>query len=153
MPSADQRVLMISSSGGHWVQLRAIAANVQGDVVYVTTSVPSDAVNAPVYFVPDANKESPLRLLVTVLRVIYLLFKLHPAHVVTTGAAPGCLAVIAGRLMGKNVLFIDSIANAETVSLSGRIAAWLGIPTLTQWPHLAGAKGVRYVGTVFGELQ
>jgi UDP-N-acetylglucosamine:LPS N-acetylglucosamine transferase len=153
MQFEGRRVLAISSSGGHWIQLRAITANIDGAVVYVTTQAPAESVSAPIYYVPDANKGSPLRLLGSALRVLYLVIRLRPDAIVTTGAAPGCLAVLLGRLMGKPVVFIDSIANAEAISLSGRIAARLGVATLTQWPHLAGVRGVQYAGHVFGELE
>lgn len=149
----EQRILAISSSGGHWVQLRAIVGNVRGRVTYITTAAPAEELREQVYYVPDANKDQPLKLLSSALRIVGLLIRLRPTHVVTTGAAPGCLAVLAGRLLGKRVIFVDSIANAEKISLSGRIAARLGVLTLTQWPHLADRHGVRYVGNVFGELQ
>lgn len=152
MRAKPHRILAIASSGGHWLQLHAIAANLPGEVVFATTQPPPTAIAGVIHYLPDASKTHPLRVALLLLHVVVLLVRLNPTHVVTTGAAPGCLAVILGRLMGRRVVFVDSIANAEGLSLSGRIAARCGLPTLTQWPHLHGRAGARYAGDVFQEL-
>jgi UDP-N-acetylglucosamine:LPS N-acetylglucosamine transferase len=113
--------------------------------------VPAGNVEGDIHYVPDANKTQPLRVVALTLRIAYLLLRVNPQQVITTGAAPGCVAVLLARLLGKPVIFIDSIANADTISLSGRIACRAGVTTLTQWPHLAESRRVLYVGNVFGE--
>jgi UDP-N-acetylglucosamine:LPS N-acetylglucosamine transferase len=81
--------------------------------------------------------------------VISLLISFRPRLIVTTGAAPGLLAIVAGRLMGCRSVWIESVANAETLSLSGRLTARWADVRLTQWPHLASERrGVRYIGSV-----
>ena len=45
--------------------------------------------------------------------------RLRPDVVITTGAAPGYFAVRIGKLLGARVVWVDSIANAEELSLSG----------------------------------
>jgi hypothetical protein len=53
-----------------------------------------------------------------------------------------------GRLLGARTLFIDSIANAERLSLSGHLACRHANLMLTQWPHLASNEGPQYRGSV-----
>ena len=68
--------------------------------------------------------------------------------VISTGAAPGLLCLPAARLIGARTLWIDSIANGERLSLSGRIARRLAHECLTQWEHLACEPKPKYRGAV-----
>jgi UDP-N-acetylglucosamine:LPS N-acetylglucosamine transferase len=102
----------------------------------------------PVFCVTDANRWERLKLLRMAVEVLWLVVRLRPDVVVTTGAAPGLAALAFGRLVGARTLWIDSIANSEQLSDSGRLATRLAHRCLTQWPHLAGADGVEYWGAV-----
>ena len=69
--------------------------------------------------------------------------------VVSTGAAPGLIALPIAKLFGARTVWIDSLANCERLSLSGRIARHFSDLWLTQWPHLAGSHaGLRCYGSV-----
>jgi hypothetical protein len=46
-------------------------------------------------------------------------------------------------------VWIDSIANVEQLSLSGKLAARVAGRTYTQWPHLA-TGAILYNGNVLG---
>jgi UDP-N-acetylglucosamine:LPS N-acetylglucosamine transferase len=72
----------------------------------------------------------------------------RPDVIISTGAAPGILGIFFGRLIGAQTIWIDSIANAEELSLSGRIALRVAHKALTQWPHLAKAEGPEYHGSI-----
>ena len=48
----------------------------------------------------------------------------------------------------RRTLFLDSIANAEELSLSANLAKRHCDLVLTQWPHLAEQDGPRYRGSV-----
>ena len=65
-----------------------------------------------------------------------------------TGAGPGYFAVRLGKLFGMKTIWIDSIANVERLSLSGRQVEPYADLWLTQWSHLAGVGGPRYAGAM-----
>ena len=71
-----------------------------------------------------------------------------PDIVITTGAAPGYFGVRIGKWLGARVVWIDSVANAEELSMSGQKAGAFSDLWLTQWPHLAGDGGPKYIGNV-----
>jgi cellulose synthase/poly-beta-1,6-N-acetylglucosamine synthase-like glycosyltransferase len=71
-----------------------------------------------------------------------------PHKVITTGAAPGFFAVRLGKLLGAQCCWLDSIANAERLSLSGERAGPVADLWLTQWPGLASPHGPHYQGAV-----
>lgn len=97
--------------------------------------------------VPDATEWQRFRLMLLAMRVLAVVLRTRPHVVVTTGAAPGLMAVAAARLVGARAMWIDSIANVEVLSKSGRMARRLAHRCLTQWPELAG-DGVFYEGAV-----
>jgi UDP-N-acetylglucosamine:LPS N-acetylglucosamine transferase len=77
--------------------------------------------------------------------------KEKPEAIITTGAAPGLVYLLAGKLLGRKTIWIDSIANAEHLSASGRMASRFASRTYTQWENLATGK-IQYAGNVFGKL-
>jgi UDP-N-acetylglucosamine:LPS N-acetylglucosamine transferase len=135
-------VLAISSRGGHWVQLRRLAPAFEAcDTHWASTdSALADQV-FPARFtaIPEASRWDRLRLAWMVIRVAWLVARLRPNVVVSTGAAPGFVALRVGRLLGARTIWLDSVANAAELSLSGRKALSFADLTLTQWPHLGAA--------------
>ena len=103
---------------------------------------------APSYRVPDCNANEPVAAARCTIAMIGLMLRLRPSHVVTTGALPGLIAVALGRVIGARTLWIDSVANGETLSSSGRHARRLAHEVLSQWPEVARTEGVGYAGRV-----
>lgn len=146
------KVIALSSGGGHWVQLlRLRPAFVDSDVTFVTVRPGYKAdvgEGARFRVIPDANRSSKVRLAITAFRVFWLLLTERPDVVISTGAAPGYFAMRFGRMLGIRTIWVDSIANAEELSLSGQRAGKHASLWLTQWPHLAGKSGPYYKGNV-----
>ncbi|MFZ9882406.1 MAG: hypothetical protein ACO3QC_13510 [Phycisphaerales bacterium] len=86
--------------------------------------------------VPDSSRWSPVRIAASSMVIAYHLVRLRPDTVVSTGAAPGFIALRIAALLGARTIWIDSIANAEVLSLSGHKASRFADLTLTQWPEL-----------------
>jgi UDP-N-acetylglucosamine:LPS N-acetylglucosamine transferase len=146
------RLLAVSSGGGHWAQMMRIRrAFDEADVTYVTVEpgYRADVGDAPLHIVPDANKDRPLRAVQLAGAIARIVLRERPDVVFSTGAAPGCLTVILGRLLGARTIWLDSIANAERISLSGRLVRPFASVWLTQWEHLARGTRPEYAGQVF----
>jgi UDP-N-acetylglucosamine:LPS N-acetylglucosamine transferase len=145
-----KRILAVASSGGHWVQLLRLRPAFEGcDVAYLTTEAGhrGEIATARFYSVRDANRWNKLALLQSALKVLWVVLRERPDVVISTGAAPGYFALRFGKLLGARTLWIDSIANVEELSLSGRMASRHAHLCLTQWAHLAGGA-VRHEGAV-----
>lgn len=148
---ARKRILAVASSGGHWIQLARLRPAFEGhEVSYLTTSVGhrDEVEGAPFYTVNDANRWNKVALVVLALRVAWVVLRVRPRVVISTGATPGLLAVFLGKLIGARTAWVDSIANAEELSLSGRLAGRFADLWLTQWPHLARQGGPGCAGSV-----
>lgn len=98
--------------------------------------------------IPDCNRWNKLALLRCSLAVLRLVWRLQPDVVITTGAAPGYFGVRIGKMLGARVIWIDSVANVEQLSMSGAKAGAFVDLWLTQWPHLTQASGPQYSGSV-----
>ena len=149
--SDRKRILAVCSGGGHWVEMLRLAPALEGhDVTWVTTD---EAYRDQVPFgsfatVPDSSMWSKHRLVITALHVARQVVRMRPDIVLSTGAAPGWFAVRLGGLLGARTVWIDSIANADELSLSGQRLVGRVDLFLTQWPHLATPHGPVYRGAV-----
>lgn len=142
--------MLVASAGGHWIELsRVAAAFAEYDCLFVSTSLglnsPLDA--TPVLNVSDGSRDSWAQLFATARDIWPIVRRFRPDYVVSTGAAPGAIALFMGKLLGARTIWLDSIANSEELSLSGKAVARIADLTLTQWQHLAGGK-IQYAGKV-----
>ena len=149
--NARPRVMAVSSGGGHWVELCRIRAAFAGlDVFYVSPD-PSAApgLGARHYAIPDVTRRDRWRFAPLAARLLRILARERPDVVITTGAAPGLVALaLAKGLLGARTIWIDSLAAAETLSLSARLARPVADAWLTQWSHLARETGPEYWGAM-----
>lgn len=148
----SKRILLVASAGGHWVQLARLSpAFEMHETLYVTTFKGTRAPigDNPTLRVRDASQADPFGLILLSFQMLFLMLKFRPSVVVTTGAAPGLIALRLGLLFKAKTIWIDSIANSEEISLSCRLAARHADLWLTQWPHLVDQHpGLRYYGAV-----
>ncbi len=114
----------------------------------VSESYRSEVEGAPFRVIPDSNRWHKWKLVKTVWAIFWLMLRERPDVVISTGAAPGYFAVRIGGLLGARTIWVDSIANAEELSLSGKKAGKVVDLWLTQWPHLAQENGPFYRGNV-----
>lgn len=145
-----KRVLAIASGGGHFVQLLRLRAAWEGhDVTYATVHAASaiDVEPAPLLTFRDVSRADWWRLPLTVWDVALILWRVRPQAIVTTGALPGLVALALVRPFGVRTLWVDSIANSEVLSGSGRRAGKVATAVVTQWPALAEPR-VAHWGSV-----
>ena len=145
------RILAVASGGGHWVQLLRLRPAFEGArVTFVTVrrSYASDVPGQDLRVVPDATRWNKVKLLLMATRLLWLVATIRPDVIISTGAAPGYFAIRFGRWFGARTCWVDSIANAEELSLSGRKIRRHATKVLSQWPEVAAAEGVEHAGSV-----
>jgi len=146
-----KRVLAVASGGGHWQQLMQMRRAFEDeDARYLTTlaGLPEQFGVGPAAIVPDCNRNEKLKIVRATLAIALQLLRFRPHVVISTGALPGVIALALGRLMGAKTIWVDSIANAEEMSMSGRLARRFAHLWLSQWPDVAKAAGADYAGSV-----
>jgi UDP-N-acetylglucosamine:LPS N-acetylglucosamine transferase len=148
-----KKVMAIASIGGHWIQLLRIARPMEEryEMVYVSTHPKcATMVEGQKYcLTTDFSRTDAWKLIPSFFKAIKMIRQEKPDAIITTGAAPGLIFLLAGKLLGRKTIWIDSIANAEHLSASGRMASKFVSRTYTQWKDLATGK-IQYAGNVFG---
>lgn len=147
-----KKILAVASKGGHWVQLMRItkALEKRYDIIYASTNKQNAAmVGADKFtYLEDYTRRTPQKMLSVISTSLALIKKEKPDIIITTGAAPAICVILVARLHGVKSIWIDSIANVEHLSLSGRIAKRLASKVYTQWAHLADNKKLHYAGSI-----
>ncbi len=152
----DQKIMAIASGGGHWVQLMRLRPAFEEMNVFYVSMDKSAAVDVPgqrYYTIRDASRKQKWGFFVVMLQLFRILLTERPKVVITTGSAPALIALIlAKHLFSAKTIWVDSIANAERLSTSGKTAGRFADIWLTQWPQLAksddGTRHPEYWGAV-----
>jgi exopolysaccharide biosynthesis glucuronosyltransferase PssD len=153
------RLVVGASAGGHVNELLILLAAARGrwpvsPCAYVTTmgiAVPSLAAgDLPVLVLGEADRTKPLG----AVRVMWRAFKaaavLRPDIVVTTGSGPLAMFCLWARIFGARIVWIDSVAQVDRMSLSGRIVRPFAGLCLVQWADVAARyPGTEYAGELF----
>ena len=147
------KLCLAASAGGHLTQLLKISVAWEGyDVFYVSTL--ESTLNrlgslGRYYITGECNREHPLRVIKVLGRCIRIIHVEKPDVIITTGAAPACLLCMVGKFFGAKIIWLDSIANTERLSLSGRIIRPFADLILSQWPEVARKyQKVEFIGAV-----
>lgn len=145
------KLCFAASAGGHLEQLLKISETLEGyDVCYVSSlkiAIGKLKKYGPSYIVGECNREHPFKTLSVFFRCLRIAYRERPDVVISTGAAPGFLMCIVGKLFGSKVIWVDSIANTYKLSMSGRMIPPFANLILTQWPEVANRnEHVEYAG-------
>ncbi|MDP4556210.1 oligosaccharide biosynthesis protein Alg14 [Halomonas meridiana] len=150
-------ILLVGSFGGHFIQLKRLYAQLaqeaeQHNVAFSFASTEPGLVvqDTPAHCCPNIHRGSGIKALCSALwQSVRVLRAVKPDVVISTGALPGLLLCFLAKVMGKQVIWVDSMANYQQLSFSGKIARFFCDVCLTQWEHLAAKdKRVRYWGKV-----
>ncbi|MBH5398282.1 UDP-N-acetylglucosamine--LPS N-acetylglucosamine transferase [Bradyrhizobium sp. CNPSo 4010] len=148
----SKRVLIVASGGGHWIQMRRLQPAFDGlqvAFVSVQSAYAEEVAGHRFYVVRDVTRWDRIGLAILVVQLTLILLRERPHVVVTTGSAPGMIALaLAKCLLRSKTMWIDSIANCEQLSLSGMRAKRFCDVWLTQWPHLQRTGGPDWWGAV-----
>ena len=150
--NAKPKLLAISSPGGHWIQLTRICAGLEGkyNIVYATADafIGKNNTSKRIYPITDVSADDKWRLLPCAWQIFTILRKEKPQAIISTGAAPGAVALWLGKRLGIQTIWIDSIANVQQISRAGRLAQAQADVFLTQWPHLSDQSDILFKGSV-----
>lgn len=150
----NKKIMVVASIGGHWIQLLRIAKSLELrglDVVYLSTYSKCITMigKAKFYKISDFNRWNFYKLFPAFIQDIKILLKEHPSVIISTGAAPGLICLFVGKLLGIHTIWIDSIANVQHLSFSGKLASKFVSKIYTQWESISNSQ-IYYAGDVLG---
>jgi UDP-N-acetylglucosamine:LPS N-acetylglucosamine transferase len=152
--------LVVLGEGGHTTEMLALVDDLasEHDLHYVV--IDEDLLSAerirrpgPVHRLPrprakDAGLVAAVMGTVRAqLRALALAMRVRPGAVLTTGPAIGVPVALATRLLGGEVVFVETISRVTAPSGTGRIMRRVADLYVVQWPQLAAAEaGAVYAG-------
>ena len=149
-------ILFCSSGGGHYtelLQLSPLISKYNGVIVTERTSI-SLMTDFPTEYVPYSSKNDGWTYIfkytyVWLLSLIYFL-KYRPKVIISTGVHSTIPLCVYGRLLGKKVIYIETIANLTTPSVTGKLMYRLATDFYVQWEELLEIyPKAKYGGVLF----
>ena len=148
------KICLACSPGGHLTQMQRLMPAFEGkEYFFVTHKSEYSQHLERAYFIE--YKEGYIRERIAWLRTIFIAFRIllkeRPDVVISTGggeiAVPFCYA---GKLLGANVILIETIARVSTRSAAGKLIYPIADLFLVQWESLLKKYGkkAQYWGNV-----
>jgi beta-1,4-N-acetylglucosaminyltransferase len=155
-------VLLACSSGGHLFQMLELRPAWQEFTHVWLTDDARDTRSLlrgePVVFVHGPTHRDlsngvhrvALAWIRNIILALRLMRRVRPRVVLTTGAGSTVPCAWVARLVGKKVVYVESVTRIEAPSVSCRLISPIANRTYVQWPELAErVPRARYVGSVF----
>lgn len=148
-----RKVLMVASSGGHMEELTRLKNVIEKyDCCWVTEKNDFQTYGDNIkvdYYMPQVNRREIFfifKFIYVTLRALQIIIKEKPDFVVSTGALISYPFCRIAKWMGKKVVFIESFARVNELSLTGRLLYNHVNRFIVQWPELSSEYDKAVVG-------
>ncbi len=141
-----KRVLFISSTGGHLSELLQLSPMFNKyDYLLVTEKTKSnmDLLNkypGKVKFLVYGTKSHflvyPFKLFYNCIKSLIFFWQFRPHAVITTGAHTGGPMCCIAKLFGAKVIYIETLANLYTKTITGRLVYHIADLFIVQWESM-----------------
>lgn len=152
MSKSRPKVIMISSSGGHYEQLNMLKSLEEHyDLVWITekTNYESKAN----YYLKQTGSNDKLyiiKMLWILLKSLGIWLKERPDFIITTGAIVAIPIALMAKIMRKKVIYIESFARIENSSKTGRFFYKFADLFIIQWESLRNEyPNATYGGSIY----
>lgn len=117
------KVLLAATSGGHLTEGLALFGGLPGTELTVFSEYgPRLArLSCPAFGYRRIMSPPALTMIPAFFKAFYLIFRLRPDWVITTGAESGTAAIIAAKLLCRKTIFVETASRYRTRTMSARI--------------------------------
>jgi beta-1,4-N-acetylglucosaminyltransferase len=133
-----RKVCLISSSGGHYEQLKMLhSLEEENELVWITEK--TDFVSKADYYLFQTGSKDKLFLLkmsLNLFKSLKIWFKEKPDYVVTTGAMIVIPMALIAKVFGKKVVYIETFARVHGGTRTGRLMYKFADLFIIQWEPL-----------------
>lgn len=141
-----KKVLFISSTGGHLSELMQLKSMFNKyDFHIITEKTKSNMylkdkypkrVNYLVYGTRSNMLTYPFKLLYNCFKSLFFYIKIRPKVIITTGAHSAGPMCCIGKIFGSKIIYIETFANSETKSVTGRLVYKFADLFIVQWEDM-----------------
>lgn len=132
------KVCLISSSGGHYEQLKMLSPLAEeNDVFWVTEDASYDS-NADYYLMQTGLKDKlfAIKMMVNLILTIKIWWKEKPDYVITTGTMIVLPMAFMAKILGKKLIYIETFARVTDGTRVGRLMYKYADLFIIQWESL-----------------
>ena len=141
-----KKVLFISSTGGHLnelLQLKPLFEKYNYAIITEkdkSTQYLKNKYNSKLHYLVYGTRKKPFRyffvFIINFFKSIYLFFKIRPKFIVSTGAHTCVPICYIGKLFGSKIIFIETFANINSKTLTGKIIYPISDLFIVQWEEM-----------------
>lgn len=141
-----KKILFISSTGGHLSELLQLKSLFKKYDYHIITEKTSSTIGLKeqygqkISFLIYGTKHYILSYLwkvpVNIFKSIYFYFKIKPEIVITTGAHTAVWMCYIAKLFRSKVIYIETLANIKTKTLSGKLIYPIADKFIVQWESM-----------------
>jgi len=148
------KICYTASSGGHTqelLQLHKLIKKYPGILITESINIKEGFEN--IYYLSQVNRKS-IKGIVCFLKSFFvirkILLKEKPSHIISTGAMCTLPVCIIGKLLKMKIIYVESFARIDSLSLTGKIVYQFADLFIVQWEELISdyPKAV-YEGALF----
>jgi len=155
-----KKVLFISSTGGHLnelLQLSPLFNNYNYHIITEkdkSTQNLKETYNEKISYLKYGSRKRiityPFIFLFNCFKSLYFYIRIRPKYIVTTGTHTAVPICYLGKLFGSKIIFIETFANIDTKTLSGKLVYPIANLFIVQWEEMLKLypKAV-YGGSIF----
>ena len=156
----EKKIIYISSMGGHLKELLALKKSMKHFKSYIVTEKTdatsflkdlqktknnkstnncnndNDIFFEEVYYLPYGTKKYIIIFLMMIFKSIYILLKIRPKAIVTTGTHTAVPICYIGKIFGVKIVYIETFANITTKTLAGKIIYPIADKFIVQWESM-----------------
>ncbi len=140
------KIMFISSMGGHLSELLQLDKLILKNNSYVVTEKSNSTLFLKekyknVFYLISGSKDYqkflyPFRLLGNCFKSLFLYLKIRPDYIITTGAHIAGPMCCIGKIFGSKIIFIETFANMESKTITGRLVYKFADYFVVQWEDM-----------------
>lgn len=154
------KICFISSSGGHFTELKKLGSLAKKYNSFLITekteNFKSDFCNKT-YLVRENNRAEKtfiFHFFALFLKSFFIFVKERPNVIISTGALVSYPICLLAKIFRKKIIFIDSFARIEDLSVTGKKIYPMASLFFVQWKQLTEKyPKAKYAGNLFGEFE
>lgn len=126
-----EKALFISSTGGHLTELLKLNELFDKFDSYIITEKQFNNMYLKekykgkvfylIYGTKDHKLSYPFKFLVNIFKSLFFFIKIRPKYIITTGTHTAVPMCYIGKIFRRKIIFIETFANSETKTLSGKM--------------------------------
>ena len=160
MNKRKKKALFIASTGGHLTELLQLKSLFNYyDYRIITEKTESNLklkdtygkkISFLIYGTKDHKFVYPFKLLANSFISLFKYFKFRPKYIITTGAHIAGPMCCIGKMFGSKIIFIETFANSETKTITGKLVYKFADLFIVQWESMLKVyPKAKYFGGVF----